>query len=86
MRVIVPSQLRSYTDGKSEVEAAGETVDAVLCDLDAHFPGIRFRVVDEQGRIRQHMRVFLSGDRVRDIGEATASHTELFIFGALTGG
>ena len=57
--VIVPSQLRSYTDGASEVSAQGATLDDVLRDLDRKFPGFRFRVIDEQDRVRRHVILFV---------------------------
>jgi len=65
MKVLIPSQLQSYTDGASEVSANGNTLAEVLDDLDQQFPGIRFRVVDEQDRIRQHIRMFVSGKSPR---------------------
>ena len=86
IRVAIPSQLRSYTGGKSEVAAEGETVAAVLADLDRRFPGIRFRVVDEQDRIRQHMRIFVNQDRAHDLAPGLRDGDEVMIFGALTGG
>ena len=60
MRVVIPSALRSYTGGMSTVEAGGATVDALLKDLDRLYPGFRFRVVDEQGALRPHMRVSIN--------------------------
>jgi len=84
--VFIPQQLRSYTRGATQMEATGATVDEALRALDARFPGIRFRVIDEQGRIRQHMRVFLNGERVRDVGGAIGARAEVHIFGALSGG
>jgi molybdopterin converting factor small subunit len=57
MKVLIPSPLRSYTN-RSEVEAEGATLAELLADLDRQFPGIRFRVVDEQGNIRRHIRFF----------------------------
>ena len=86
IRVLIPSQLTSYTDGASRVPAAGATVDEVLKDLDARFPGIRFRVVDEQDRVRKHMRIFVGQDETRSVGRALAEGDELLIFGALSGG
>src|SRR5258706_14081021 len=50
--VHVPSPLHSYTSGRSEVTATGPTLSDLLSDLDRQFPGFRFRVVDEQDRIR----------------------------------
>ena len=84
--VLIPSQLSAYTDGATRVAAAGATVDDVLSDLDRRYPGLRFRVVDEQDRIRKHMRVFIGQEETRSIGRPLADGDELLIFGALSGG
>ncbi|MDB5442799.1 MAG: hypothetical protein JWP86_640 [Phenylobacterium sp.] len=84
--VLIPSQLTAYTDGATRVAAAGATVDEVLSDLDRRFPGLRFRVVDEQDRIRKHMRVFVGQEETRAVGRPLADGDELLIFGALSGG
>ncbi len=84
--IFIPQQLRSYTSGATTATANGRTVDQALSDLDARFPGIRFRVIDEQGRIREHMRIFVDGERVRDIGVGVSARGEVHIFGALSGG
>ena len=86
IRVAIPSQLIAYTDGATRVEAAGATVGGVLDDLDRRFPGLRFRVIDEQDRIRRHMRIFIGMDEARSLGEPVADGGELLIFGALSGG
>jgi molybdopterin converting factor small subunit len=85
-RVLIPSQLTSYTAGATRVEAAGPTVAAVLDDLDRRFPGLKFRVVDEQDRVRRHMRLFVGQAETRDVGTAIGPADELLIFGALSGG
>jgi len=84
--VFVPSQLTSYTGGASRLQAAGATLDQVLDHLDARYPGLKFRVVDEQDRVRRHMRVFLNGQAARDITARLADGDEVLIFGALSGG
>ena len=76
MRVRVPTPLRSYTAQQSVVDAVGATVDAVLRDLDRQFPGIRFRVVDEQGRLRKHMKIWVGEDAVRDLSTAVSDADE----------
>jgi molybdopterin converting factor small subunit len=86
IRVVIPSQLESYTDGVRALEAEGATVAQVLDDLDRRFPGIRFRVIDEQERIRKHMRIFTNGDMTTDIALPVARGDEVLIFGALSGG
>jgi molybdopterin converting factor small subunit len=86
VKVRIPTPLRSYTDQQKVVEASGESVDAVLDDLDRQFPGLRFRVVDEQGRMRPHMKVFVNQEAVRALGEAVAASDEVTIMQALSGG
>ena len=86
VRVLIPSQLIAYTDGATRVEADGATVDAVLDDLDRRFPGLKFRVIDEQDRVRPHMRLFVGREAARDIRRAIDDGDELLIFGALSGG
>jgi len=85
-RVIVPSQLRGYTAGASEVTATGATLAAVLDDLDRQFPGFRFRVIDEQDRVRRHVILFVGGERCDDLSAEILPHHELQIVGALSGG
>ena len=62
MTVFVPTPLRSYTNNRAEVHAAGSTVGDILYDLDRQFPGMRFRMIDEQNNIRQHIRFFVKGE------------------------
>ena len=83
---MIPSQLIAYTGGATRVEAQGPTVDAVMRDLDRQFEGLRFRVVDEQGRIRKHMRIFVGMDRVDALDRPLRPGDEVLIFGALSGG
>ena len=85
MKVLIPSPLHSYTGGH-RVEAEGESVAALLADLDRRYPGIRFRMVDEQECIRRHMRVFVNGDQVFDLAHALEPHDEVVIVQALSGG
>ena len=85
MRVLIPSALRSYTE-RAETEAQGATVGAVLGDLDARYPGIRFRVVDEQDRIRRHIRIFVNGTQAAALSHPVAPTDEVIIVQALSGG
>jgi sulfur-carrier protein len=85
MRVLIPSPLLPYT-GNSRVDAEGATLDELLRDLDRRYPGIRFRMVDEQDRIRRHMRIFIQGDPVFDLARPLREGEEVVIVQALTGG
>jgi molybdopterin synthase sulfur carrier subunit len=86
VKVRIPDPLRSYTNREKVVEARGDTVAAVLADLDRQFPGIRFRMVDEQDRIRKHMKVFVNDDAVRDLTTTVTAGDEITIMQALSGG
>ncbi len=85
MRVLVPSPLHSYT-GAAEVEADGATLDELLRDLDRRHPGLRFRVVDEQDRMRPHVRFFVDGEQVFDLGRRLGPGESVQIVQALSGG
>ena len=86
VRVIVPTQLRGYTQGKAEALASGETLNDVLVDLDRQFPGFRFRVIDEQDRVRRHVIIFVGQEREEDLGAAIPPGVDVQIVGALSGG
>jgi molybdopterin converting factor small subunit len=85
MKVLIPSPLRSYTRAR-EVEATGATLVDLLDDLDRQFPGLRFRIVDEQGRMRPHVRFFVNGGQVFDLACALDARDEVQIVQALSGG
>jgi sulfur-carrier protein len=85
MKVLIPTPLRSYTRAR-EVEATGRTMAEVLADLERQFPGFRFRVVDEQDRMRAHMRFFVNGEQVFDLARVLRPEDDLQIVQALSGG
>lgn len=85
MKVLIPSALRSYTE-QGEAEASGTTLAAVLAELDRQYAGIRFRMIDEQDRIRRHIRVFVNGAQVRELSQPLAASDEVVIVQALSGG
>jgi molybdopterin synthase sulfur carrier subunit len=86
MRVRIPTPLRSYTNQRAEVTAEGSTLDELFTDLDRRFPGLRFRVIDEQGQLRPHMSVFLGDERCRDLATSLEEFDEVVIMQALSGG
>jgi molybdopterin converting factor small subunit len=59
---------------------------AMLFDLDRQYPGIRFRMIDEQDRIRRHIRVFVNGEQARDLSQSLTETDEVIIVQALSGG
>lgn len=85
MRVLIPSPLRDYTQA-AWVEAAGTNLAAVLADLDRQYPGIRFRMIDEQDRMRPHVRFFVNGDQTFDLASPLRAKDQLLIVQALSGG
>lgn len=85
MRVLIPSALHSYT-GQPWVEADGATTGELLADLDRRYPGIRFRMIDEQGGIRRHIRFFYRREMVTDLATPLAADEDFMIVQALSGG
>ena len=85
MKIGIPSALQSYT-GKAEVEASGTTLADVIIDLDWQYPGIRFRMIDEQDRMRPHIRFFINGELTRNLEQPLRATDEVFIVQALSGG
>jgi molybdopterin synthase sulfur carrier subunit len=85
MNVLIPTPLQSYT-GQRVVEANGSTLGAVLADLDRQFPGIRFRMINEQDRMRPHVRFFVNNKQAFDLLQPLRSADEVVIVQALSGG
>ncbi|GAA1008806.1 MULTISPECIES: ubiquitin-like small modifier protein 1 [Nocardiopsidaceae] len=63
--VRVPTILRTYTDDASEVEAKGSTLAELLDDLEANYPGIRARILDDNGKVRRFVNVYVGDEDVR---------------------
>lgn len=82
--VVLPTHLRSYTGGVAEIEAAGLTLREVLDEVEARHPGFRIRVVDEQDRIRPHIKCFVAGEQASDLEVPITG--EVQIIAALSGG
>jgi molybdopterin converting factor small subunit len=85
MKVLIPTPLLSYTK-KREVEATGATLMELLADLDRQYPGLRFRVIDEQNMMRPHMRFFINNEQVFDITHSLRPTDSVILVQALSGG
>ena len=94
VRVLIPSPLRSYTNGRADVAVgvpllapeSPPTLQSVLAALDGVFPGIRFRIVDEQGGLRPHIKLFVGQAMVRNLNTVVPQGAEVMIVAALSGG
>ena len=87
--VRIPTILRTYTGGESEVSATGATVAEILDDLDANYAGIKGRIVDEDGKLRRFVNVYVNNDDVRfekDLATATPDGAEVSVIPAVAGG
>jgi molybdopterin converting factor small subunit len=87
--VRIPTILRTYTGGESEVTADGGTLAEVLDDLDAHYSGIKARILDDQGAIRRFVNVYVGNDDVRFLDALetkTPDGTQISVIPAVAGG
>ncbi len=84
--VRIPSPLRSYTGGAATVPGEGGTVEEVLAGLEQRFAGIRFRMVDEQSRIRRHIRLYVNTAEVTALSHPVKTGDIVHVICALSGG
>ena len=86
MKVVLPTPLADYTRHRREVEAEGATLADLLRDLDRRFPGIRFRVIDEQDAIRPHIKIFVNRMQASSLALPLGVSDEVLVVAALSGG
>ena len=86
MNVRLPTPLVEYTNGARIVDGEGDTLDALLRDLDRQFPGIRFRMIDEQDVVRPHIKLFVNAELERSLNAPLMSSDQVLIVAALSGG
>ena len=84
--VRIASPLRSYSAGAGTLSARGSNLDEVLRSLDERYPGIRFRMIDEQDRIRPHMRLFVNSSEAGTLTAKVAAGDTVHLICALSGG
>lgn len=87
--VKIPTILRTYTGGAADVSVTGTTLSEALTDLDAQYPGIGARVLDDDGRLRRFVNVYVNDDDVRfleDLQTPTPDGASISIIPAVAGG
>ena len=87
--VRIPTILRTYTGGESEVSAEGADLAAVLEDLDSTYAGIKGRILDEGGQLRRFVNVYVGNDDVRflqALETSTPDGTQISVIPAVAGG
>ena len=87
--VRIPTILRTYTNGESQVEADGATLAEVLESLDSSYPGIKGRILDDQGAIRRFVNVYVGNDDVRfleSLETTTPEGVQVSVIPAVAGG
>ncbi|SNR95571.1 MoaD/ThiS family protein [Actinomadura mexicana] len=87
--VRIPTILRTYTGGESEVKAEGTTLRAVVADLEAGYSGISARILDDAGKIRRFVNVYVGDEDVRfaeGLDTPTPEGAQISIIPAVAGG
>jgi len=94
-KVVLASALTRWLDpaaagpGEIALDAAGDTLAAVLDAVFAHHPKLRGYVLDEHGGVRHHVAIFIDGTAIADkhrLDIHVAQSTEIYILQALSGG
>jgi molybdopterin converting factor small subunit len=86
VKVVLPTPLAEYTAHAREVDATGTTLAEIFADLDRRYPGLRFRVIDEQDAIRPHIKIFVNRMQASSIGAHLTPDDEVLVVAALSGG
>lgn len=89
LQVNIPTMLRNYSNGRASVAVEGATVRDVLKNLDTACAGITGRLLDESGRVRRFINVYLDEEDIRylnDLETETAKAKQLSIVPAVAGG
>ena len=87
--VRIPTPLRRVTDGQDKVSVEGASINEIIGSLDSQFPGIKERLCDEQGELRNFVNIYVNGEDVRfleGIDSATKEGDEISIVPAVAGG
>ena len=87
--VRIPTPLRRVTDGQDKVSADGATLGEIIDSMESQFPGIKARICDDDGNLRNFVNVFVNGEDVRfmdGVNSATADGDEISIVPAVAGG
>jgi molybdopterin converting factor small subunit len=87
--VRVPTILRTYTGGEAEVKAEGSKLSEVLDSLDGNYPGIKGRIIDEQGELRRFVNVYVGNEDVRfleGLSTPVDEGSEISVIPAVAGG
>ncbi|NBA97587.1 MoaD/ThiS family protein [Pseudomonas sp. R5(2019)] len=87
MQLHLPTHVQSYTGGIAELTLAdAPTLAELFVELDARYPGLRFRVIDEQGALRPHFKLFVNGEIERAMTAPLPTGAEVVLVAALSGG
>ena len=86
MKVVLPTPLAAYTAHAREVRGRGATLAELMRDLDRRYPGLRFRVIDEQDAIRPHIKIFVNRVQAASVAAPLGPGDEVLVVAALSGG
>lgn len=81
--------LKRFFPKLTDITARGETIPAILQELEASYPGVTKYVLDDQGRLRQHVNIFIDGVMIKDrtqLSDPFRENSEIYIMQALSGG
>ncbi len=87
--VRIPTPLRRVTNGEDKVTVEGSNLGEIIGSLDSQYPGIKARICDDQGDLRNFVNVYVNGEDVRflkGLDTSTKTGDEISIVPAVAGG
>lgn len=89
IKVLIPTPLQKFTKDQATIECSGDTIDALLGELESQFPGIKARLCDDEGNLRRFINFYVNSEDIRFLeGQKTAlkEGDEVSIVPAVAGG
>lgn len=81
--------LKRFFPKLTDTTASGQTLRAIIDEIEARYPGVTRYVLDDQGRLRQHVNIFIDGTMIKDrtaLSDPFQENSEIYIMQALSGG
>lgn len=88
-KLIIPTPLRKFTENHGSLDTRGNTVKEAISELTATYPDLKKHLLDDEGRIRQFVRIYVGEDDIKSLEQENTNvggDTIISIIPAIAGG
>lgn len=89
IKVRIPTPLRKLTNGKDEISAEGKNIKELIDDIERHYPGLKERICEGDGKLRRFVNIYLNDEDIRfksNMDTELKAGDEISIIPAIAGG